>query len=112
VNRTGAPGFGDADDALDAERIDGIGHIARTQRLSPRGLHQSPAYLRGRVERLAARLREEGGDPGKVVTAEDTAALLAEVLRLEGEIGAALNRKREPVTGLDEPGAGEAIAAE
>ncbi|WP_437310119.1 hypothetical protein [Sorangium sp. So ce388] len=100
----------------DAALVDEVGDPGPWLRLQQarikRDLMSDPAWLRGRVQRLAARLREEGGEPGEVVTAEGTAALLAEVLRLEGEIGAALNRKRESVVGLDEPGAGEALAAE
>ncbi len=92
--------------------IDGVGNIRQAMRLSPRGVMQDPAYLSGRVVRLAARLREEGGDPGVLVESIDAAALYAEVLRLEGEIGAVMERKREAVAELDEPGVGEALAAE
>lgn len=106
------PSFGDPDDGRDAALLDGIGHARQAERLSPRGLQQSPAYLRGRAERLAARLREEGGDPGVLVASEDAARLWDEVLRLEGEIREALARKREAVAGLDEPGSGEPLAAE
>jgi hypothetical protein len=109
MNRSGTAGFGDPDAARDAALIDGIGDVRRALRLSLRGVMQDPAYLSGRVVRLAARLREEGGDPGVLVESVDAAALYAEVLRLEGEIGAAMARKREAVMGLDEPGLNEAM---
>jgi hypothetical protein len=110
VIRSGTVGFGSADDARDAALLDGIGHMRLSLRVSPLGLQQDPAYLSGRVVRLAARLREEGGDPGALVESVDATALYAEVLRLEGEIGAALARKRDAVMGLDEPGLDETAA--
>ncbi len=77
-----------------------------------RDLMSDPAWLRGRRIRLADRLRMEGGNPGELVEIDD-AALYEEVRRLEREIGAAMTKSRgTPIQGLDEPGVGEALAAE
>lgn len=102
----------------DAAIVDEVGDARPWLRLQQarirRDLMSDPAWLRGRIVRLAGRLEEDGVSLAAVVVEPESAERLrAEMRRLERAIGAVRARMTsEPVAGLDEPGAGEAIAAE
>ncbi|MGK3995002.1 hypothetical protein [Sorangium sp. So ce1024] len=103
----------------DAALIDEVGDPrpwfrVQRERLK-RDLMADPTWLRGRIVRLSARLAEEGVERAPVVVEPDSAAALREEMqRLERAIGAAMAFREMPevVMGLDEPGVGEALAAE
>ncbi|XXX79272.1 hypothetical protein WMF30_10905 [Sorangium sp. So ce134] len=101
----------------DAALLDEVGDprpwLRVQQARMKRDLLADPAWLRGRIRRLSARLAEEGVEREPVVVEpEDAAELRAEMERLERAIGSAMAFRAVEIEGLDEPGAGEALAAE
>lgn len=103
----------------DAALVDEVGDPYLWLRVAParapRDVMADPAWLRGRIVRLSARLVEEGVERAPVVVEPDSAAALREEMqRLERAIGAAMAFREMPemVDELDEPFGDEPMAAE